>query len=133
MNTAGINTASTVPFINELNNKLKAGLTDAGTIAGFKSAIQGLRSEYAQVLSRGGEVTDNARNSAASLIPDNITPAQLQQVADRLNAEGTNAITEANATVTKLKSSIGGNAGGSNFGTSGTVVQTKAGPVSTDW
>lgn len=135
MTTAGINGSSTIPLINDLTNKVKAGVTDAGTIAGFQSALAGLRAEYAQVLSRGGEVTDSSRNSAASLIPDNITPAQLQQVADRLNAEGQNAITEANATVTKLKASVGSNPGGSSSGTSGsgTVVQTKAGPVSTDW
>lgn len=131
MNTAGINTASNIPVINDLQNKLKAGVTDAGTIAGFQSALSGLRAEYAQVLARGGEVTDNARNSAASLIPDNISPTQLQQVADRLNAEGTNAIKEANDTVTKLKTNIGGNAGssGTNMGTSGSKGGSSADPL----
>lgn len=113
MTTAKVNTGSTVPAINELQNKVKAGLTDAGTIAAFQAALQGLRAEYAQVLSRGGEVTEGQRNAANALIPDNISPAQLQQVADRLNVEGTNAVKEANAKVTEIKGRIGGNPGSS--------------------
>lgn len=108
MSVAGVNNGSTVPLVNSLQNKVKAGVTDAGTIAGFRSALAGLRSEYAQVLSRGGEVTDSARASATSLLPDNLTPAQLKQVADRLNIEGSNAIKEANAQVQVIKDRASG-------------------------
>lgn len=117
MNTAGVNTSSSVPLINTLENKVKAGLLDPGTIAAYEAAISGLRAEYAQVLSRGGEVTDGQRNSASTLIPDNLTPAQLQQVADRLNVEGTNAVKEAQAQVTAIQTRMNTNST-SNFGTS---------------
>lgn len=114
MTTAGINTTSTVPLINDLTNKVKAGALDPGTIAGYNAAIAGLRAEYAQVLSRGGEVTDTSRSAAIDLIPNDLTPAQLQQVADRLNIEGSNAVKEATAQVKKITTKIGGNTGGSN-------------------
>lgn len=119
MTQYGINQSS-VPLINQLTNKVKAGAADPGSIAAFNSALSGLRAEYAQVLSRGGEVTDSSRATAASLIPDNISPAQLQQVAARLNTEGTNAISEATQQVSTIKGRVGSNSGGStNLGTSG--------------
>lgn len=118
MQSAGVNMGSTVPAINELQNKVKAGVSDPGTIAAFQAALAGLRAEYAQVLSRGGEVTEGQRAQAASLIPDNLTPAQLQQVTDRLNIEGTNAVKEAQQKVsdiqTRLKSNPGGSSGSSS-------------------
>jgi hypothetical protein len=108
MKTAGVNSGSTVPLVNSLQNRVKAGTADPGTIAAFKAAIAGLRAEYAQVLSRGGEVTDGQRNAASTLIPDDLTPAQLQQVADRLNIEGTNAVKEANAQIQTIKDRVNG-------------------------
>jgi hypothetical protein len=114
MTSSGINAGSTVPMINELQNKVKAGLTDPGTIAAFNAALAGLRAEYAQVLSRGGEVTEGQRAQAASLIPDNLSAAQLQQVTDRLKIEGNNAITEANAKVKDIQNRLKSNPGGSS-------------------
>lgn len=108
MQTAGVNTASTIPLINSLNNAVKARGLDPGTVAGYQAAIAGLRAEYAQVLSRGGEVTEGQRSQASSLIPDNLTPAQLQQVADRLNIEGTNAVGQAQNQVQKIQGQING-------------------------
>lgn len=121
MTTAGVNSGSTVPIINELQNKVKAGVADPGTIAAYQAALAGLRAEYAQVLSRGGEVTEGQRAQAASLIPDNLTPTQLQQVTDRLKIEGNNAITEANAKVKEIKDRLGSNSGGSSSSSSGAV------------
>lgn len=117
MTTQGVN-QSAVPAINQLQNRVKSGLSDAGTIAAFNAALAGLRAEYAQVLSRGGEVTEGQRAQAAQLIPDDISPAQLQQVADRLNIEGTNAVTEANAKVTEIQGRLKGNSGGSSSSSS---------------
>lgn len=125
MTQAGINTGSTVPIINELTNKAKAGLLDPGAVAAYQAALAGLRAEYAQVLSRGGEVTEGQRAQAASLIPDNLTPQQLQQVTDRLKIEGNNAITEANAKVKEIQGRIGSNTGGSSG--SGSASTSKAG------
>lgn len=106
MTKAGINTDSSIPLLNSIQNGIKAGVLDPGSIGGYNAAIAGLRAEYAQVLSRGGEVTEGQRSQANSLIPDNLTPSQLQQVADRLNAEGTNAVNEAQGQVTKIQGQI---------------------------
>lgn len=114
MKTAGVNNASDVPLINSLNNALKRGLTDAGTIAAYHAALAGLRAEYAQVLSRGGEVTEGQRAQASSLIPDDLTPVQLQQVANRLNIEGKNAVQEANAQIQTIKDRVNGKSSSSS-------------------
>lgn len=108
MQKAGVNSASTVPLINSIQKAVNGKLLDAGTIAAFQAGLAGLRAEYAQVLSRGGEVTEGQRAQAASLIPDNLTPAQLQQVADRLNIEGGNAVKEAQNQINSITSSLGG-------------------------
>lgn len=120
---------SGVPLINQLTNKVKSGLADPGAVAAFKSSLEGLRAEYAQVLSRGGQVTDTARNQANSLIPDNISPEQLQKVTTQLSQEGQNAIREANQKVSDIKSRIGSNSGSSKTSGGSTVVQTKVGAL----
>ncbi len=127
MKSANINTASGIPLINSLENSAKAGLLDPGAVAGYRAAIAGLRAEYAQVLSRGGEVTEGQRAQANSLIPDNLSPAQLQQVTDRLKAEGTNAVGEAQGQVQKIQGQINGILKPpSSSGTSGTFDATSA-------
>lgn len=125
MSTNGIN-QSAVPVVNQLQNRVKSGLTDAGTIAAFNAALAGLRAEYAQVLSRGGEVTEGQRAQAASLIPDDISPAQLQQVTDRLKVEGGNAISEANAKVKEIQGRMGS---GTNFGTKSGTSASSSGSI----
>lgn len=108
MQQAGINTTSNVPILNALTNKMKAGLLDPGAVAAYKAALAGLRAEYAQVLSRGGEVTEGQRHQASDLIPENLTPAQLQQVATRLNIEGSNAVKEAQGQIQIIKNRVNG-------------------------
>lgn len=106
MTTNGINTASNVPIINQLNNKIKSGITDPGQVAAFNSALTGLRAEYSQVLARGGARSVSTDQEATNLIPNNLTPVQLQQVADRLNIEGSNAISEAQKEIDRLSGKI---------------------------
>lgn len=106
MQQAGVNSTSNIPLINSLSNSAQAQ-TNPGVISGYRAALAGLRAEYAQVLSRGGEVTEGQRAQANSLIPDNLTPSQLQQVADRLNVEGKNAVNEANQQINVIKGRMG--------------------------
>jgi hypothetical protein len=126
MTQYGLNDSKT-PAINQLNNKIKAGLTDPGAIAAFKSSLEGLRAEYAQVLSRGGQVTDTARNQANALIPDDLSPAQLSIVTTQLNKEGANAIKEAQTNVDVIKKRLAApksstNLGGSSSSSGGKTV-----------
>jgi hypothetical protein len=106
MTQNGINDSS-IPVINQLTNKLKAGVLDPAAVAAFRSNLEGLRAEYAQVLSRGGQVTDSSRSSANALIPDNISPAQLKKVSEQLSIEGQNAIKEATKMVGDIKGRMG--------------------------
>lgn len=99
---------SQVPIINQINNGIKNNLIDPGAVAAYQSSLAGLRAEYAQVLSRGGTVTDTERNAAETLIPDNLSPAQLATVTKQLTLEGTNAITEANSQVKAIQARLDG-------------------------
>lgn len=82
---------SSVPAINQLTNDIKLKTGD-GALNAFKTAIQTVRSEYGNILARGGTVTDTVRGEAAQLIPDNITASQLNQVIDVLQREAQNVV-----------------------------------------
>lgn len=115
MQQNGIND-SAVPIINQIQNKVKANLLAPGVISAFKSSVAGLRAEYAQVLSRGGTVTDTARGEADTLIPDDLNPSQLQTVTKQLSQEGQNAIKESQNEVNTIKTRLSGTS--ANNGTS---------------
>lgn len=102
---------SSIPIANQLTNAVKSGIADPGAVAAFNTTLQGLRAEYAQVLARGGEVTDSSRAAANSLIPDDLSPAQLAIVTSQLSKEGTNAIAEAGNTVKTIQARINGGSG----------------------
>lgn len=138
------------PIVNEITNKANSKYFGSGDLAAYKAAVQTVRNEYANILARGGQVTDSARAESSKLIPDNIDKDQLQQVLDTLKVEGQNVKSNAEGQVSDLQSQInsiigggqlyGGastssNAGGSNPddfinsnlpGSDGTVDWTKA-------
>lgn len=99
---------SDVPIINQIQNAVKSNLTDPGTVAAFQSGLAGLRSEYSQVLAKGGVRSVETDNAAAKLIPDNLSPTQLQQVTTQLGQEGGNAIKEAQDQVSAVNDQING-------------------------
>lgn len=107
---------SNVPIINQITNKVKSGIVDPGAIDAFKSSLAGLRAEYAQVLSRGGTVTDTERHTADALIPDDLNPQQLATVTKQLSLEGQNAIKESQAQVNTIKGRLSGQTQGSTNG-----------------
>lgn len=99
---------SQFPDINSFNNFLKSKGLDPGAAGGYNAQIATLRAEYAQVLARGGVVTDQARNEAAKLIPDGLAPAQLAKVAERLNVDGANVVADAQKQVKQIHDQIFG-------------------------
>ena len=88
---------SNTPIVNQLTNAVKSGIAAPGEVAAFQTTLAGLRSEYAQVLARGGEVTDSIRNEANTLVPDNLSPSEMQMVTNQLKAEGENVLKEASS------------------------------------
>lgn len=105
MRRAGINDAGS-PIINQLNNRLQRKLIGNGDLAAFNSVLASVRAEYAQVLSRGGGVTDTVRREAEEIIPADISLAQLLKVKDAIHTEGQNVINAANAQVQAIQSRI---------------------------
>lgn len=118
MQQSGLND-SNVPIINQIQNKVKGKLLDPGVVAAFTSSLEGLRAEYAQVLSRGGSVTDTERKTANALIPDDLNPQQLRTVTNQLSIEGQNAVNESQHQVDTIKGRLYGQTQQSSTSTSG--------------
>lgn len=118
MKRAGINSVDS-PIINELNNKFKAGVIGDGDVAAYRSALTTLRAEAAQVLARGGAVTDTVRREADELVPENLSLKQLRKVVEQIKAEGSNVVKEAQAQIGIIQGRLnapaagGGTTGGS--------------------
>lgn len=108
MATNGVNSGSTTPLINDLQNKVKGGLTQPGTIAAFQAQLATLRSEYSQVLAKGGVRSVETDNEAKSLIPDNLAPADLQKVIAQIKIDANNAITDSQGQIDTINKRLQG-------------------------
>jgi hypothetical protein len=103
----GVN-ASQFPDINKFNNFLKGKGIDPGQAGGYNAQIATLRQEYSQVLAKGGVRSVETDNQAKSLIPDGLSPAQLQTVADRIKIDSENVINDAQKQVQTIQDRING-------------------------
>lgn len=109
---------SSTPLVNQLRNDIKLKTGD-GALNAFNAALQTVRTEYATVLARGGQVTDSLRNESAQLIPGNINKDQLQQVFNVIKQEGQNVANSYNDQIKSLthsnnSSGTSGSSGSSN-------------------
>lgn len=128
MQQAGINKAD-VPIANQLQNAINTKLVNPGAAAAFTSAIQSLRSNYANLLSaRTGSVV-GVNEQAEALIPNNLTVKQLQQVQEALNANGKNIL---DATQQQIQQSLGSIQGGST-GFTGNAQNGSTGGFAETW
>lgn len=102
------------PIINAIQNAVNRKVLGSGALNQFDSGIATLRTEYARVLARGGDVTDNVRKEAETVIPSNISMANLQKVYNYIRQEGQNVLNERQAEIDRLtgNSSGGGSAAG---------------------
>ncbi len=96
---------SSAPIINQVTNDIKTQTGD-GSLNAFKAAIQTVRSEYSNILARGGQVTDTVRGEAQTLIPDNISLDQLNQVIGVLQAEAANVLQSAEQQTSHIQSNL---------------------------
>lgn len=124
MKTAKINTDSNIPLLNQLQNAVKSQGLDPGAIAAFDAALTGLAQEYSQVLARGGQRSVSTDAEAAALLPRNLTPGQLQQVADRINVEAQNTIAESAKTIDEIKGRASGQTSSTPASSSGGDYQS---------
>lgn len=96
------------PLINEWQRLVQSKVIGSGDLNAYNTALQTVRTEYAQILARGGQVTDAVRSEAARLIPDNINKAQLEQVVGVLKAESENVIKSAQTQVDSIQNQMQG-------------------------
>ena len=116
---------SQYPSINAAVNAAQ-GQLDPGTISAFRAGLQEVANEYAQVFSRGGQMTDAVRSRAQDIMNGNLSVPQLQQVLDELQAQGNVVIQGAKDQIGKINDQIA--ALGQGKSSSGTNA---AGPTKT--
>lgn len=109
-----------IPALNQGINWFKGKIGD-GELQSYKIALTNVRDELAKILG-GGTSTDGTRATAESLLPDNMSPDQIDsaiKTASELMQSKINEYTRAPQY---------GNSGGA-----GGVVNTSAGAINTDW
>lgn len=109
------------PILNRGVNAIGEAL-GSGPLQSYNIALSNVRDELAKILG-GGSSTDSSRATARELLPDNMTPAQM-------NASIKTAQELMDSKIAEYTRTPGFNAGSSS---GGAVVQTSAGPVSTNW
>lgn len=127
LNTAklgGLND-SNVPALNALQQNVARGLASSEAVINFKNTLSAVRAGYANILG-GGTTTVDSQNRAQEAIPDNISIGALRSLGEQLKSEAKNRIAGINQQVKSLTSQ-------SSQSGSGTVVQTKAGPINVNW
>ena len=97
---------SQFPDYNSFSNYIKSKGLDPGAAGGYNAQIATLRSEYSQVLAKGGVRSEGTDREAAALIPSNLAPAQLAQVAVQIKIDGGNAVSDAQKQVSQIQDKI---------------------------
>lgn len=126
---AGINDLG-APIANQFAQAFNKKLIGSGDLAAWNGLRTSLQQEYAQILSRGGSVTDKTRGEAENLIAGNISYNALNDLYTTLKKESANVIKGYDNEITRTKGQIKQNATKSS---TGATVQTKAGAVNTGW
>lgn len=113
MDQAGINDNG-IPAIDQIKNKMDAGLLAPGAQGKFQTYIQSLRAKYATLLGATGENPNAATDNATSLIPDRLGRADMEMIRDGLNINGQNIINATQSRAAELYNSLSGGTPQSN-------------------
>lgn len=105
MTQNGIN-PSQFPDFNTFSTYLKSKGIDPGAAGGYNAQIATLQQEYSQVLAKGGARSVETDKEAAHLIPPNLAPAQLAQVAAQIKIDATNVTNDAQNQITQIQGQI---------------------------
>lgn len=109
---------SQFPDYNSFSNFLKSKGIDPGAAGGYNAQITTLRQEYSQVLAKGGQRSVETDKEAAQLIPNNLAPSQLAQVAAQIKIDGENVVNDAQKQVSQIQNQISNIATGGKSSTS---------------
>ncbi len=88
---AGVNDYNS-PLGNQLQQAVNNRLIGSGDYASYNALLTSLQTEYSQILSRGGSVTDKTRGEAEQIVSGTIGYAALQDLYKTLKAESGNVI-----------------------------------------
>lgn len=88
---AGVNDYNS-PLGNQLQQALNNRLIGSGDYASYNALLTSLQTEYSQILSRGGSVTDKTRGEAEQIVNGNIGYNALNDLYTTLKAESGNVI-----------------------------------------
>lgn len=117
---AGIN-SSTIGSVNAVKRAAQQGLLSDADVAKFNSSIETVKTEYAQVLGRGGEVTDAVRKMASDVVDKNLQVGSLSALQSRLVQEGQIAIKARQDEIASLASGGTSSSGSSSSSGGGSV------------
>ncbi len=115
-----------IPAVNQTFNWFASKL-GGGDLQAYKVALSNVRDELAKVLG-GGSATEGTRSTAAGLLPDNMSPAQIDSVITTATELMKAKIEE----YTKAPQ-YGNQQQQSNNYTPGAIIQTSAGAVDPNW
>lgn len=101
VNRAGVNDYN-APLLNELQRAFNNKLIGSGDMASFNALTASLQTEYSQILSRGGTVTDKTRGEAEQIVNGTIGYSALKDLYSTLQKESKNVIDSYDNEVNKL-------------------------------
>ena len=119
---------SQYPTVNAALNATNAQF-DPGTISAFKAGLTEVGNEYAQVFSRGGQVTDAVRARANAIANGDLSLPDLQQVLQELHAQGQIVVQGARDQVKKINDQISGIAQGQQSAPTGAPARANSDPL----
>lgn len=88
---AGVNDFNS-PLANQLQQAVNNKLIGSGDMASFNALVTSLQTEYSQIISRGGSVTDKTRTEAEQIINGKIGYSALNDLYTTLQKESGNVI-----------------------------------------
>lgn len=101
VNRAGVNDYG-APLLNQLQRAFNNKLIGSGDMASFNALTASLQTEYSQILSRGGTVTDKTRGEAEQIVNGSIGYSALKDLYTTLQKESKNVIDSYDNEVNKL-------------------------------
>lgn len=110
---AGVN--NSVPLVNQLQQAFARKVIDSTALASLNTLVPSLQTEYARIISRGGTVDDNTRNSAKAIVDGTYSLKQLQTVYNTVKREGQNVIKGYDDSIAAQQRSLSGAPSGSGL------------------
>lgn len=106
MQKAGVNDFDS-PIGNRIEQAFNNGLIGSGDMAAFNALKTSLQTEYAQIISRGGTVTNQTRTEAENIVNGNISYNAMKTLYSTLQAEAKNVIAGYDTEITRVKGQLG--------------------------